>query len=104
MRSTLLGGFMLMVRAVKTIVLKVAAISTPTPNAHNSSVPKMRRSCIPGRISAIASPHDATRAEHGDIDQQVAEHEERDGAAGKHARSQRHDAHDPCQRLRVHAD
>ena len=43
-RSTLLGGLMSLVSAVNTIMLSVAAMSTPTPNAHSNSVPRIRRS------------------------------------------------------------
>ena len=38
MRSTLLGGLTLIVSAVNRIMLKVAAMKMPTPNAHSSSV------------------------------------------------------------------
>ena len=55
-RSTLLGGLMPMVSAVNTIMLNAAAISTPTPNAHSNSVPRMRRSCISGWRSLMAQP------------------------------------------------
>ena len=34
----------------------VAAISTPTPNDHSNSVPRMRRSCISGWRSLMAHP------------------------------------------------
>jgi len=40
--STLLGGLISLLRAVNTITLSVAATSTPTPNAHSNSVPRIR--------------------------------------------------------------
>src|SRR3954452_420371 len=92
-RSTLLGGLMSLVRAVNTIMDKVAAISTPTPKAHSSSVPRIRRSCISGCSSVTASPHCAARKEYEQINQQIAQDEERHRSAGQDARAQRYDLH-----------
>jgi Tripartite tricarboxylate transporter family receptor len=43
-RSTLLGGFIPVVKAVNTTMPRIAAMSTPTPSAHSDSVPRIRRS------------------------------------------------------------
>ena len=56
MRSTLLGGLTLMVNAVNTIVLSVAAMKMPTPNAHSSSVFRIQRSCTSWGVSVIGHP------------------------------------------------
>src|SRR5262249_7390320 len=60
MCSTLLGGLMLMVSAVNTIMPRMAATSTPTPNAHSNSLPRIRRSCVGPRWSVMAY-HTPTR-------------------------------------------
>src|SRR4029453_6957344 len=55
-RSTLLGGLTLIVSAVNTIMLRDAATNMPTPNAHNSSVLRIRLSCNSCRVSDISQP------------------------------------------------
>src|SRR6185437_2763474 len=92
MRSTLLGGLTPMVSAVKTIMLKMAAIRMPTPNAHNSSVAIIRRSCG-AWISAIESSHRSARKENQEVNQKVTDDERRGGRASESARTQWYDAH-----------
>ena len=68
-------------------------MSTPTPNAHSNSVPRIRRSCISAGWSVIGLAHRAARKEYQQIDRQIAEHQQRDGRAGQDAGAERHDAH-----------
>src|SRR5262245_59391191 len=56
MRSTLLGGLTLIVSAVNTIMLSVAATKTPTPKAHINSVFRIQLSCTSCGVSDMVSP------------------------------------------------
>src|SRR5215831_8056186 len=93
MCSTLLGGLIFIVSAVKTMVTRTAAIRTPTPKAHRSSVMRTRRSCISEGESVIASPHGPARDKHQQIDREISKDEQRDGSAGQQTGPERHDAH-----------
>src|SRR5215831_15648905 len=103
MRSTLLGGLMFLVSAVNTIMPRTAAMSTPTPNAHNSSVPRIRRSCTSAGCSLMVAcswlfahglAHRTAREEDEQVDQQIADHQQGDHAPGQDGSAERHDAHD----------
>src|ERR671913_62132 len=93
-RSTLLGGFTPIVRAVKITMLSVAAISTPTPNAHRISVHRIRRSCISGCRLDMISPHNTTRNEYQQVNHQVSHNQHRNRCSSHHSGPKRDQTHD----------
>src|SRR6516225_3415793 len=100
-RSTLLGGLMPIFSAVNTIVVRAAAIKTPTPKLHRSSVVRIQRSCASGWVSVMKSAHRPARNEHKDINQKVAGDEQCHGRAGEHGRTEGNLAHDVRERCWV---
>src|ERR1044071_8715852 len=102
MCSTLLGGLMFIVSAVNTIMPSVAAISTPTPNAQRSSVPRIHRSWVCGVVSDMESPNHTARDEYEQINGKVTEDEQRDRRARQYGGSEWYCAHDRRQSCGVY--
>src|SRR6187401_279418 len=103
-RSTLLGGLISLVSAVNTIMLSVAAIKIPTPNAQRSSVPRIRRSWTSLCASSVihSSAHCSARQKNKNINREISEDQECDCGSGEHAGSERNSSHCFCKRRRIY--
>src|SRR5215471_291880 len=93
-RSTLLGGLMLRVSAVNTMMLIVAATRTPTPNAQVNSVPRTQRSCVSRGWSVTALTHNAARQKDKEVNCEITQHHERDRTSRQHGCAKRYGS--PC--------
>src|SRR5215470_1264813 len=89
-RSTLLGGLMLRVSAVNTMMLIVAATRTPTPNAQVNSVPRTQRSCVSRGWSVTALTHNAARQKDKEVNCEITQHHERDRTSRQHGCAKRY--------------